>query len=64
MINHGNGYLTLYAHLSKVLVNVGQTVKRGDLIGLMGSSGRSTGPHCHFEIRLNDKNQNPLAYLK
>jgi len=63
-INHGNGYSTLYGHLSKVLVNVGQTVKRGDLIGLMGSTGRSTGPHCHFEIRLNDKTQNPLTYLK
>lgn len=64
MIDHGNSYLTLYGHMSKILVTAGQTVKRGDVIGLMGSTGRSTGPHCHFEIRLSGKTQDPLAYLK
>ncbi len=64
MIDHGNGYITLYGHMFKILVSVGQTVKRGDTIGLMGSTGRSTGPHCHFEIRLNSKTQDPMAYLK
>ncbi len=64
MIDHGNGYITLYGHMSKVLVEIGQTVKRGDTIGLMGSTGRSTGPHCHFEIRAAGKTQDPLAYLK
>jgi len=64
MIDHGNGYVTLYAHMSKVLVDVGQTVQRGSTIGLMGSTGRSTGPHCHFEIRASGKTQDPLAYLK
>lgn len=64
MIDHGNGFATLYGHLSRIDVNVGQTVKRGNIIGLMGSTGRSTGSHCHFEIRLSGKNQDPLAYLK
>lgn len=64
MIDHGNGFVTLYGHLSKISVEVGQTVKRGDVIGLMGSSGRSTGPHLHFEIRASGKAQDPLAFLK
>jgi len=64
MIDHGNGFVTLYGHMSKILVTIGQTVKRGDTIGLMGSTGRSTGPHLHFEIRINGKTQDPLAYLK
>lgn len=64
VIDHGNSYVTLYGHMSKVLVNPGQTVKRGDVIGLMGSTGRSTGSHCHFEIRLGGSNQDPLTYLK
>ncbi len=65
VIDHGNGYRTLYAHMSKVSVVVGQTVKRGDQIGLEGSTGRSTGPHLHFEIRrTNGGFVNPLDYLK
>jgi murein DD-endopeptidase MepM/ murein hydrolase activator NlpD len=64
VIDHGNGFTTLYGHFSKVLVSVGQTVNRGDPIGLMGSTGRSTGPHLHFEIRVNGQIQDPLAYLK
>lgn len=63
-INHGNGYVTLYAHLSKVNVVVGQTVNRGDVIGLEGSTGRSTGPHLHFEVKLNGVHMNPANYLK
>lgn len=64
MIDHGNGYVTLYGHMSQVNVQVGQTVHRGDVIGLMGSTGRSTGPHCHFEIRHGGGNEDPLSYLK
>lgn len=64
VIDHGNGYQTLYAHLSKVSVVIGQTVNAGNVIGLEGSTGRSTGPHLHFEIKKNGVYQNPLDYLK
>src|SRR5258706_4278314 len=64
MVDHGNGYRTLYGHLSKFAVVLGQTVKRGDLLGQMGSTGRSTGMHLHFEIRTVKGNVNPLDYLK
>lgn len=64
MIDHQNGYVTLYAHLSKVLVSEGQTVRRGDRIGLEGSTGRSTGPHLHFEVRRNGVVVSPFDYLK
>jgi murein DD-endopeptidase MepM/ murein hydrolase activator NlpD len=64
MIDHGNGYRTLYGHLSKISVVVGQTVKRGDVIGFMGSTGRSTGTHLHFEIRSDSGNRDPLGVLK
>ncbi|PIQ70344.1 hypothetical protein COS55_03315 [Candidatus Shapirobacteria bacterium CG03_land_8_20_14_0_80_40_19] len=63
-IDHGNGFVTVYAHLSRVDVTVGQTVTRGNVVGLIGSTGRSTGPHLHFEIRASGKAQDPLAYLK
>ncbi len=63
VIDHGNGYQTWYAHLSRIDVVVGQTVKRGDRVGLEGSTGRSTGPHLHFEIRLTGKHQSPLQFL-
>lgn len=64
MIDHGNGYQTLYAHLSKISVAVGQTVKRGDVLGTMGSTGRSTGTHLHFEVRTAGGNINPFNVLK
>ncbi len=63
LITHGNGYATLYAHLSAINVSAGQQVQRGQTIGAEGSSGFSTGPHLHFEIRHNGAYQNPLSYL-
>ena len=64
IVDHGNGYQTLYAHFSQIYVTEGQTVGKGMAIGKMGSTGRSTGPHLHFEIRQNGVLQNPLSYLK
>src|SRR3989344_5696621 len=64
MLNHGNGYLTLYAHMSRIDVVNGQRVKRGDRLGMMGSTGRSTGTHLHFEIRTTKGNVDPLTQLK
>jgi len=62
IISHGFGYETYYAHLSKILVKPGQKVKRGDLIGLVGNTGRSTAPHLHYEVRLNGKPVNPVNF--
>lgn len=62
-INHGDGYVTRYAHNEKTLVSVGQTVKRGDPIALMGSTGRSTGPHVHFEVIRNGRQVDPLTFV-
>lgn len=62
-ISHGNGYVTRYAHNKRNLVSVGQKVEKGEVIALMGTSGRSTGPHVHFEVVKNGKNVNPGRYL-
>lgn len=62
-INHGNGFITLYAHMSKILVSVGNEVTKGQQIGEMGSTGHSTGPHLHFEVRLNGVQRNPWGFL-
>lgn len=64
IINHGNGYQTLYGHLSKILVSEGDNISRGQAVGLLGSTGRSTGPHLHFEIKTGNTFQNPLSFLK
>ncbi|MDP3859379.1 MAG: M23 family metallopeptidase [Stagnimonas sp.] len=63
-INHGNGYVTRYGHNSRVLVKVGETVRKGQRVARMGSSGRSTGPHVHFEVLLNGSVVNPQQYIQ
>ncbi len=63
-IKHSNGYETIYGHMSRLDVGYGDTVERGDVIGLMGSTGRSTGPHVHFMVNYNGVPQNPLNYIK
>ena len=62
-INHGDGFTTRYAHNERTLVTVGQTVKRGESVALMGSTGRSTGPHVHFEVLRNGRQVDPLSFI-
>jgi murein DD-endopeptidase MepM/ murein hydrolase activator NlpD len=63
-ITHGNGLLTRYAHMSAFRAEIGQIVRPGDVIGAIGSTGRSTGPHLHFEVRINDHPVNPRPFLE
>ena len=63
-IAHGNGYITRYGHNSKILVSVGDTVEKGFQIAEIGSSGRSTGPHVHFEVLKNGRQVNPTKFIR
>ena len=63
VIDHGYGFISRYAHLSKYDVTRNQRVKRGDVIGYMGSTGYSTGPHLHYEVWCNGKPVNPRSYI-
>lgn len=64
MIDHGNGYTTSFAHMQKYLVHRGDRVRRGQVIGLVGNTGRSTGPHLHYEVALDGKTINPYNFMK
>jgi murein DD-endopeptidase MepM/ murein hydrolase activator NlpD len=63
VLNHGHGYVTVYGHLSSIAVLPGQHVARGQVIGYVGQSGRATGPHLHYEVRVNNTPVNPHKYL-
>ena len=63
-LDHGNGYFTLYGHLSRVDVAPGQRIGSGQELGLVGSTGNSTGPHLHYEVRINGRPVDPIAYLR
>ena len=63
IVDHGGGFQTYYAHLSKILVRAGQELRRGEVIGLVGTSGRTTAPHLHYEVRVGGTPMNPYRYL-
>ena len=63
LLDHGNGITTKYGHLSEIDIVVGQEVKRGQIIGAVGSTGRTTGPHLHYEVHIHDAPVNPATYL-
>ena len=63
IIDHGYSFKTQYAHLNNLVVKEGQTVKRGQLIGYVGSTGKSTSPHLHYEVHINDKKVDPINYF-
>ena len=62
-VNHGNGFKTRYAHLSKLYVRRGQRIKRGETLGAVGNTGRSTGPHLHYEVIFRKQHRDPLNYI-
>jgi murein DD-endopeptidase MepM/ murein hydrolase activator NlpD len=62
-IDHGNGITTIYGHNSRIIVNVGQSVKKGQVISYLGSTGRSTGPHVHYEVRVNGTAVDPTSFM-
>ena len=62
-VNHGNGYITRYAHNSRALVTAGDTVQRGQAVAVVGSTGRSTGPHVHFEVLRGGRQIDPMAFI-
>jgi murein DD-endopeptidase MepM/ murein hydrolase activator NlpD len=63
IINHGYGYETLYGHMVRVKSREGQTVKRGEIIGYVGSTGKSSGPHCHYEVHKNGQKIDPIYFF-
>jgi len=63
VINHGYGYETLYGHMVRVKARVGQQIKRGEVIGYVGSTGKSTGPHCHYEVHKNGQKIDPVYFF-
>ena len=63
-IDHGNGVVTRYGHMSAILVTEGQVIRAGEVVGRLGSTGRSTGPHLHYEVRINDDPVDPSRFLK
>jgi murein DD-endopeptidase MepM/ murein hydrolase activator NlpD len=63
VVNHGFGYQTLYGHMSKIKARVGEKVKRGEVIGYVGSTGKSTGPHCHYEVHRSGRQVDPIYYF-
>jgi murein DD-endopeptidase MepM/ murein hydrolase activator NlpD len=63
VINHGYGYETLYGHMVRVKTRAGARVNRGDLIGYVGSTGKSTGPHCHYEVHKNGQKLDPVYFF-
>jgi murein DD-endopeptidase MepM/ murein hydrolase activator NlpD len=62
-IDHGNGFATIFAHNSKILARRGAVVNRGDVVALLGNTGRSTGPHVHYEVRYKNRPINPAKYI-
>ena len=63
VINHGYGYETLYGHMVRIKAHAGQKVKRGEVIGWVGSTGKSTGPHCHYEVHINGNPVDPVYFF-
>ncbi|MFP5224038.1 MAG: M23 family metallopeptidase, partial [Actinomycetota bacterium] len=63
IVDHGEGIATMYAHMSSISVSTGQQVSTGDMVGRVGSTGYSTGPHLHFEVRVNGQYTNPMQWL-